>query len=119
MNQLKNKMLTNIKSKLDYQKYNANNSLSFEAFKDHWKQVLLIFNKTLVEDKDIHDVKFNLDQMINILLNELNSLVTISLKSMSTANMACDSASGATSLLSMSMNQPNGADSGNANNQTN
>ncbi len=91
MNHLKNKMYSNIKSKLDYQKYNTNNSLSFESFKDHWKQVLLIFSRTLVEDKDIITVKFNLEQMINILLNELNSLVTITLKS--TSNEATSSTS--------------------------
>ena len=69
MNSLSNKMLSSIKNKLDYNKHNSNNNLSFETFKDHWKNVLMIFNKTLVDDKDIVQVKFNLEQIINILLN--------------------------------------------------
>ena len=81
-------MFSQIKTKLDYQKHNSNNNLSFESFKDHWKQVLFIFNKTLVDDKDISQVKFNLEQMVNILLNELNNLVNISLKLMSTIHEA-------------------------------
>jgi hypothetical protein len=81
MNQFKERMFSSIKNKLDYQRHNSNNSnFSFDSFKDHWKQVLLIFNKNLVDDTDILQVKSNLEQMINILLNELNNLVNISLK---------------------------------------
>ena len=79
-------MFSSIKTRLDYHKHNSNNNLSFETFKEHWKHVLFIFNKTLVDDKDILQVKFNLEQMINILLNELNNLVNISLKLITTLN---------------------------------
>lgn len=46
----------------------------YEVFRDHWKQVLAIFNKSLINDDDIQIVKSNLNQMINLLLDELNNL---------------------------------------------
>ena len=46
--------------------------VSYEVFKEHWKQVLKIFNKSLVNDDDIQIVKNNLNQMINLLIDELN-----------------------------------------------
>jgi hypothetical protein len=49
-------------------------TMLFEVFKEHWKQILIIFNKSLINDDDIHVVKNNLAQIVNILLNELNSL---------------------------------------------
>ena len=100
-----NKMFSNIKTKLDYQKHNSNNNLSFDSFKDHWKHVLFIFNKTLIEDKDIAQVKFNLEQMINILLNELNNLVNISLRLMSTLNEASSTTNNTNE--SMELQDPN------------
>ena len=45
----------------------------YEVFKEHWKQVLIIFNKSLINDDDIQVVKSNLNQMINLLLDELNN----------------------------------------------
>lgn len=53
-------------------------SVRFEVFKDHWKQVHFIFNKSLVNDDDIQIVKNNLNQMINLLLNELNNFASVS-----------------------------------------
>jgi len=46
----------------------------YEVFKEHWKQVLTIFNKSLINDDDIQVVKSNLNQMINLLLDELNNV---------------------------------------------
>lgn len=46
--------------------------VSFEVFKDHWKQVLIIFNKSLINDDDIQIVKNNLSQMVNFLISELD-----------------------------------------------
>ena len=46
----------------------------YEVFRDHWKQALNIFNKSLINDDDIQIVKSNLNQMINLLLDELNNL---------------------------------------------
>jgi len=106
MNSLSNKMLSSIKNKLDYNKHNSNNNLSFETFKDHWKNVLMIFNKTLVDDKDIVQVKFNLEQIINILLNELNNLVNISLRLMSTTQNEASTESSATVNESIELQDP-------------
>ena len=41
-------------------------------FKDHWRQVLVVFNKNLISDDDIHTVKSHLAQMVNILVDELS-----------------------------------------------
>lgn len=46
----------------------------YEVFKDHWKQTLIIFNKSLINDDDIQIVKSNLNQMINLLIDELNNI---------------------------------------------
>ncbi|CAF0733065.1 unnamed protein product [Brachionus calyciflorus] len=54
--------------------------VSFEVFKDHWKQVLIIFNKSLINDDDIQIVKNNLTQMICLLINELNIVTNQNLK---------------------------------------
>jgi hypothetical protein len=45
-----------------------------DVFKDHWKQMLFVFNKSLVADDDINTVKNHLGQMINLLLDELDSI---------------------------------------------
>lgn len=50
----------------------SEHQVSFEVFKDHWKQVLIIFNKSLINDDDIQIVKNNLSQMVNFLLAELD-----------------------------------------------
>ena len=47
--------------------------VSYEVFKDHCKQMLNIFNKSLINDDDIQTVKNNLNLIINLLINELNT----------------------------------------------
>jgi hypothetical protein len=46
--------------------------VSFEVFKDHCKQMLIIFNKSLINDDDIQTVKNNLNLIINLLIDDLN-----------------------------------------------
>ena len=46
----------------------------YDVFKEHWRQALFIFNKSLINDDDIKIVKNNLNQMVTLLLNELNTL---------------------------------------------
>ena len=53
---------------------NQRGPISYEVFKEHWKQALNIFNKSLVNDDDIQMVKNNLTQMVDLLLEELNNL---------------------------------------------
>ena len=41
-------------------------------FKDHWKQILSVFIKSLINDDDIEIFKNNFDQMFILLINEIN-----------------------------------------------
>lgn len=60
----------------------------FDVFKDHWKQVLHIFNKSLINDDDIQIVKNNLAQMILLLVDELNTITNNDFKTNKQVNYA-------------------------------
>lgn len=47
----------------------STNIVYYEVFKDHWKQILSIFNKTQINDDDLEIFKNNIDQMILLLIN--------------------------------------------------
>lgn len=55
-------------------KSKSQQTVVFDVFKDHWRQVLAIFNKSLVNDDDIQIVKSNLAQMVALLVDELNQV---------------------------------------------
>ena len=55
-------------------KSKSQQTVVFDVFKDHWRQVLAIFNKSLVNDDDIQIVKSNLAQMVALLIDELNQV---------------------------------------------
>ena len=66
---------------------NQHQQAVFDAFKEHWKQVLIIFNRPLINDNDIQIVKTNLNKLMSILLDELNQLTikqNVKLSSIST-----------------------------------
>lgn len=60
-------------------KSKSQQTVVFDVFKEHWRQVLAIFNKSLVNDDDIQIVKSNLGQMIALLINELNQVTNAAL----------------------------------------
>lgn len=60
-------------------KSKSQQTVVFDVFKEHWRQVLAIFNKSLVNDDDIQIVKNNLCQMIALLINELNQVTNAAL----------------------------------------
>ena len=61
-------------------KSKSQQTVIFDVFKDHWKQVLHIFNKSLVNDDDIQIVKCNLTQMVLLLVDELNQITNADFK---------------------------------------
>jgi hypothetical protein len=69
-------------------KTKSQQTVSYEVFKDHWKQAHAIFNKSLVNDDDIEIVKNNLNQMIFLLMDELNTIANLTLN---TSKMNTDS----------------------------
>lgn len=79
-------------------------TMLFEVFKEHWKQILIIFNKSLINDDDIHIVKNNLAQIVNILLNELNSLSMTSQTPTSTSNDQNKSSNSKRNLIDSDLN---------------
>lgn len=79
---------TSIKSSKTLLKVGGNQAVSFEVFKDHWKQVLFIFNKSLINDEDIQIVKNNLNQMIYLLLDELDEITNLNMKKTKHVNYA-------------------------------
>ena len=72
-------------------KSKSQQTVSYEVFKDHWKQAQAIFTKSLVSDDDIEIVKNNLTQMIFLLMDELNTIANLTLNS-NKMNMSIDSA---------------------------
>jgi hypothetical protein len=73
-------------------KSKSQQTVSYEVFKDHWKQAQAIFNKSLVHDDDIEVVKNNLTQMLFLLMDELNTIANLTLNTSRQVADSIDSA---------------------------
>ena len=71
-------------SSMAMKKSKGQQTVSYEVFKDHWKQAQIVFNKSLVNDDDIEIVKNNLNQMIFLLMDELNTIANLTLNTSKT-----------------------------------
>lgn len=60
-------------------KSKSQQTVSYEVFKDHWKQAQAIFTKSIASEDDIEIVKNNLSQMIFLLMDELNTIANLTL----------------------------------------
>lgn len=78
--------LTSSLSLSRFPKSKSQQTVVFDVFKEHWRHVLSVFNKSLVNDDDIQIVKSNLAQMIALLINELNQVTNAALVARAEAN---------------------------------
>lgn len=85
--------LTSSLSLSRFPKSKSQQTVVFDVFKEHWRHVLSVFNKSLVNDDDIQIVKSNLAQMIALLINELNQVTNAALVARAEANKLTSEAS--------------------------